>query len=339
MHSPRHKVIITGTGRAGTTLLVRLLTELGLDTGYRPDTWQKDYFEHCQAGLEQKLDDPSAPYVVKNPELCVELANILPRTPLVIDHAIIPVRALEEAALSRVRVGGEGKTPGGLIDAGGASAQQAVLANRFHRLVETLTAYDIPHTFLLFPRFARDEAYAFAKLLPVLGSITREQFGAAFQRVAQPELIHSFASGTTVDAGQPAQAFARLRRHKRLRRATYRVAACAALVAMGWFLAGRRTAETPLSTATLTAVRIAPAATPAPPTQPISVQEYLAYLRNVGAFSGPRFPASAAYRPRPQNDPSSASTSGLEPFLRAELEEAGALLPATLGAESGSFVR
>ena len=28
-----HKVIITGTGRVGTTFLVHLLTELGLDTG------------------------------------------------------------------------------------------------------------------------------------------------------------------------------------------------------------------------------------------------------------------------------------------------------------------
>ena len=29
-----HKVIITGTGRAGTTFLMQLLTAIGLDTGF-----------------------------------------------------------------------------------------------------------------------------------------------------------------------------------------------------------------------------------------------------------------------------------------------------------------
>ncbi len=52
MAEPIHKVIITGTGRAGTTFLVQLLTELGLDTGYTRRTWSRDYFEHCDAGLE-----------------------------------------------------------------------------------------------------------------------------------------------------------------------------------------------------------------------------------------------------------------------------------------------
>src|SRR6516164_482379 len=31
----RHHTIISGTGRAGTTFLVKLLTNLGLDTGYQ----------------------------------------------------------------------------------------------------------------------------------------------------------------------------------------------------------------------------------------------------------------------------------------------------------------
>lgn len=31
---PKHHIIISGTGRAGTTFLVQLLTELELDTGF-----------------------------------------------------------------------------------------------------------------------------------------------------------------------------------------------------------------------------------------------------------------------------------------------------------------
>src|SRR5689334_21709608 len=37
--SMEHKVIITGTGRAGTTFLVALLTELGVKTCYKKGDW------------------------------------------------------------------------------------------------------------------------------------------------------------------------------------------------------------------------------------------------------------------------------------------------------------
>ena len=72
-----HKLIITGTGRAGTTFLVRLLGELGLDTGYHPPDWQKNFYAHSQAGLERDLTDPRGPYVVKNPALCTELPALI----------------------------------------------------------------------------------------------------------------------------------------------------------------------------------------------------------------------------------------------------------------------
>src|SRR3954468_2936704 len=116
MQTPSHKVIITGTGRAGTTFLVRLLTEIGLDTGYTRDNWQKDYFAHCNAGLEHELSDPGAPYIVKNPGLCETLERELVRRQVTIDLAIIPIRELEAAASSRIRVGGtNGAVPGGLM--------------------------------------------------------------------------------------------------------------------------------------------------------------------------------------------------------------------------------
>ena len=54
-NAPVHKLVITGTGRAGTTFLVQLLTELGLDTGYAPGGGSEDYYEHCSAGMEQGM--------------------------------------------------------------------------------------------------------------------------------------------------------------------------------------------------------------------------------------------------------------------------------------------
>jgi hypothetical protein len=49
--SPRHHAVITGTGRAGTTFLVDLLTHLGLDTGYSTNTLDQFKYKNPRAGL------------------------------------------------------------------------------------------------------------------------------------------------------------------------------------------------------------------------------------------------------------------------------------------------
>lgn len=194
MKNAKHKLIITGTGRAGTTFLVRLFTELDLDTGYTRENWRKDYFSHCNAGLERKLSDPAAPYIVKDPDLCNTLGQVLTENDLVIDHALIPLRDLDAAAKSRIRVGGTDNTvPGGLRDTNDPARQKTILAEMFHQLTVTLAVHNIPHTFLLFPRFVQDADYAFSKLSPLLPGVNRERFGEAFAHVAEPNLVHSFA--------------------------------------------------------------------------------------------------------------------------------------------------
>ena len=71
----KHHVIISGTGRAGTTFLVQLLTALGLDTGF--DSPTSGIFENCRAGMEWDLRHPNAPYIIKNPWLCDYLHEIM----------------------------------------------------------------------------------------------------------------------------------------------------------------------------------------------------------------------------------------------------------------------
>ncbi len=226
-----HKLIITGTGRAGTTFLVRLLTALGQPTGYDRLNWRSDYFPHCAAGLERKLTDPQSPYIVKDPELCVTLEGILAERQIDIDHAIIPIRDLEAAALSRVRIGGSsGAVPGGIVGTNDPAQQKAVLADRFHRLMQTLVLHDIPHTFLLFPRFVQDADYAFAKLHPIFPKVARDRFDEAFRAIADPSLVHSF------DAMRPAgssaaSAYTTTLRAKRRRRHLRQVGAWSSLAA------------------------------------------------------------------------------------------------------------
>ncbi len=204
-----HKVIITGTGRAGTTFLVQLLTALGLETGFKEI--HEGVYENCNAGMERDLIESSAPYIVKNPSLCDDLAQILQTGEYVIDHAFIPVRSLEAATQSRIQVFNQAKPnggylrlllkgskykpiPGGLIDTDNPDEQRCILAQKLYNLIYTLTIHDIPHTFLHFPRIIKDEQYLYKKLAPILGGIDYSGFLKAFYYVAKPELVHDFSS-------------------------------------------------------------------------------------------------------------------------------------------------
>ena len=162
---PEHKVIITGTGRAGTTFLVRLLGALGLDTGISERNFANKYFEQCNAGLEHEILDRKTPYIVKNPALCKTLGPALATGRFVIDHAYIPIRELDSVAASRAAVGGvNGSRPGGLWCTSDAAKQGAVMGELFHQLVHTLVVNEIPHTFILFPRMVTDPAYTYQRL-------------------------------------------------------------------------------------------------------------------------------------------------------------------------------
>ena len=92
--------MIAGTGRAGTSFLVRYLAELGLDTHLsRSENWN----EVAQAGLEDHiLHEKDLPYVVKSPWLYEYIDQVLARQDIVLDGVIIPMRDLVEAAVSRV---------------------------------------------------------------------------------------------------------------------------------------------------------------------------------------------------------------------------------------------
>ena len=202
--SPVHKLVITGTGRTGTTFLVQILTELGLDTGYTQAKLSDDYFEHCSAGLERDMLAEDSPYVVKNPAFCQTLPALLATGRFAVDHVLVPIRDLDDAAQSRIRIGGQdGDVPGGLMGTSDPAAQKGVLAERFHRLMHTLAANDIPCTLLHFPRFVLDADYAWSKLRFLTPGLERGAFDEAFQRVAHPELIDVYKRQLIVGERSP----------------------------------------------------------------------------------------------------------------------------------------
>jgi hypothetical protein len=173
------KVIIAGTGRAGTTLLVAILSDLGCDTGYRPGI----QFDGMSGGLETGLRD-RMPRIVKAPGWSTILGSLLDEGAIEVEHVIVPVRDLDVAAASRVRVAGYGRNfmaRGGFVGARSVARQRAVLATMLADLVHTIAKHDLPHTFLDFPRFAHDWEYTYEKL----GFLAPDRTADDFKRVIE----------------------------------------------------------------------------------------------------------------------------------------------------------
>ena len=186
---PSNHLIIAGTGRAGTSFLVRYLTELGLDTTLARNGDRSDWDMEANAGLENLLvSGEDLPYVVKSPWISEYIDQVLNETRFKVDAFIVPVRDLVEAATSRVVLEQRsihehnpwmadrldktwetyGHTPGGLVYSLNPLDQARLLAVQFHRLVLKASEAGVPIVFPVFPRIATDWEYLHRCLRPIL---------------------------------------------------------------------------------------------------------------------------------------------------------------------------
>ena len=102
--NPQGHLLITGTGRAGTTLMMRIMINLGLDTGFRPEDIPAAEANIARAGLEHELKPDTAdrlPAIIKTPLATDILHEALGKGWLNLWHTFIPVRNLQDAANSR----------------------------------------------------------------------------------------------------------------------------------------------------------------------------------------------------------------------------------------------
>jgi hypothetical protein len=208
----RH-LLIAGTGRAGTSLLVRYLTEMGMDTTLSRHEKAAVWSDDADAGLEESphaLFGKGIPYVVKSPWLYLVIDEALAKARDRIDAVIVPIRDLSLAAKSRTTVERRAMartapwlgdlekewdvwatTPGGVIYSIDEVDQQRLLAVGFYRLIEKCVESDVPLVFLHFPRFAEDSDYLFSQLerfLPASADVNSSR--KALTKVTDRSKIH-----------------------------------------------------------------------------------------------------------------------------------------------------
>ncbi|HEX4260274.1 MAG TPA: hypothetical protein VHY76_04170, partial [Acetobacteraceae bacterium] len=101
----RRHLLVAGTGRAGTSAMVRYLTGLGLETHLSRHGAAASWDDAAQAGLEDiplSAVTPDLPYVVKSPWSYQFVQELLDDPAIALDGVIVPIRDLVEATSSRI---------------------------------------------------------------------------------------------------------------------------------------------------------------------------------------------------------------------------------------------
>ena len=204
-----HHLLIAGTGRSGTSVLVKLLNACGLETALTKADQKNSAWHHdAQAGAETHIyGDGRHPYVIKSPWTYQFIRQILDDDNIVIDEVIIPVRKLTDAAASRIvnelgafrRAVPEidrydvpwsdvGLTAGGLVNSVEPIDQERILGRAFHILIETLEEKGVPYRIISYPRFVNEPDYAYDRLKHLFTHFARLQFDIVFGQIANPKL-------------------------------------------------------------------------------------------------------------------------------------------------------
>jgi len=177
------KVLITGTGRCGTTFLMLIYSYLKQNTGWGENA-HSTLYKNCNSGLEKNLD--SVQKILKSPSFLRSLQIKLEKQKdYPIKDVIIPIREYNLCAESRAR---HGKTNGGLI--GKCKNKEEQIRYDYQSLaifLKTAAKYDVPFTLLDFDRMVSDPNYLFNKIKHTLTDVTFEQFKKAYTKASNQQ--------------------------------------------------------------------------------------------------------------------------------------------------------
>ena len=182
------KILITGTGRCGTTFLVKLFSFLEFNTGFNKDNYNESIFTNCNSGMERNYTENY--YILKNPAFIENICEIIQDKTIILKNVIIPVRDFKSSAMSRVNNSIDykepGIVPGGLWNATDELSQ----INHYKEIISTyvwyMTKSDINTTFIDFDKMIIDKEYLFNKLKSILDekNITFDHFSNIYDEVS-----------------------------------------------------------------------------------------------------------------------------------------------------------
>lgn len=180
------KILITGTGRCGTTFLVKLFSFLGYDTGFNEHNYHEFIQKNCNAGMEK--DITSTNYIIKNPGFLKHIEKIIIEKEIIVKTVIIPIRKYKASAESRAaesRLFNQNTCiPGGLWDATNLEEQLLFYHQIMSNYLYIMTKHDINTIFIDFDRMILDKSYLFETLKPILDekNITIEFFSEKYDK-------------------------------------------------------------------------------------------------------------------------------------------------------------
>ena len=171
------KTLITGTGRAGTTFLVRLLTLCGLPTGYEKQQIIDNRIvnQNCNSGLEDVIPNAKInkdPGMIFN-ERVLQIKNY--------ELIILPVRSYEEAALSREKIGLN--KAGGLFCAHDLKSQLDAYYKAISNLILYIAKFEIDLLLIDFDKMVTDKEYLYKKLSEYF-FIEKDVFMSAYHKAS-----------------------------------------------------------------------------------------------------------------------------------------------------------
>ena len=138
--SMENKVVIGGTGRAGTTFLMKVLTYLGLNTGFSVEELDNHIDPETLGGLEVAgTEREKGAYFIKSPNYSFQIPRLANQYK--IDYAIICIRDLHDASMSRVN---NGLNNGGLWMASDFESQKNQNLKAVYQFIYDCSVYCIP---------------------------------------------------------------------------------------------------------------------------------------------------------------------------------------------------
>jgi len=175
------KILITGTGRCGTTFLIKLFSFLDFDTGYNRYNYKKYIYSNCNAGMERKYTENY--YILKNPNFMCNIGHILQDESVIIKTVIIPIRDFKKSAMSRVK---HKNLEGGLLNATDELSQIKYYKDILTNYIYFMTKYDINTIFIDFDKMIIDKEYLFNKIKSILDekNIDFDTFCAVYDEVS-----------------------------------------------------------------------------------------------------------------------------------------------------------